>query len=139
VSILPPITKQSGTALITNPNRVQGTSQAIEDAACLAELLDRIEDRSQIAEALNLFQRLRQPRCNEIARRAQEVGRVWTLTDGDAQEERDRQLREQEDCEYSNPFSNEGVREVLYKYDMAKDVSDEWERAMSLKMKAPEH
>jgi salicylate hydroxylase len=122
-----------------NPNRVQGTSQAIEDAAYLAELFDKIEDRSQIAEVLDLFQRLRQPRCNEIARRAQEVGRVWTLTDGDAQEERDRQLREQDDCEYSNPFSNTKVRELLYQYDMARDVSDEWELAMSRKMKTREH
>jgi hypothetical protein len=48
-------------------------------------------------------------------------------------------LREQDDCEYSNPFSNTKVRELLYQYDMARDVSDEWELAMSRKMKTREH
>jgi len=110
--------------------RVQGASQCIEDAAYLAELFGRVKHRSQITYALDLFQRLRQPLCSEIARRAEQVGKVWALMDGPAQQEREREIRENGDCEYSNPYSHPNVQQLLYEYDPVRDVNVAWESQM---------
>jgi hypothetical protein len=61
--------------------KVQGAAQAIENAACLAELFGKVERCSQILDTLIIFQALRQARCLEISRRAEKVGQTWTLPD----------------------------------------------------------
>ncbi|KAF2676552.1 FAD/NAD(P)-binding domain-containing protein, partial [Lentithecium fluviatile CBS 122367] len=110
------------------PHLVQGASQAIEDAACLAELFGKVQHRNQIPDALKMFQDLRQARCLGISRRAEKVGRFWTLGDGPYQQERDRQLKEHQPFDgYPNPFSDPNLQKWLYDYDIAKAVSEAWE------------
>lgn len=111
---------------------MQGASQAIEDAACLAELFGKVQHRSQVPDALTIFQDLRQTRCLEISRHAEKVGRVWTFPDGPHQQERDRQLKEHQPFEgYPNPFSDTYLHKWLYDYDVTEAVGEAWERYTS--------
>lgn len=108
---------------------MQGAAQGIEDAACLAELFGHVRSRSQIPDALGVFQDIRQARCQDIARRAAEAAEVWALTDGPAQQQRDREMLEDEPFDgYPNPFSDPKLQESLYGYDVAKAAREAWEK-----------
>jgi salicylate hydroxylase len=108
---------------------VQGASQAIEDAAYLAELFAKIQHNNQIPDALTIFQDLRQARCQEISRRSEKVGRVWTYVDGPYQQERDRQLKEHDPFDgFPNPFADIHLQEWLYGHDIAKTASNAWQK-----------
>ena len=107
---------------------MQGASQAIEDAACLAELFGKVQCRNQISDALTIFQDLRQTRCLEISKRAEKAGRVWTYEDGPYQQERDRQLKEHQPFDgYPNPFSDTLLQKWLYDYDIGQAITEAWE------------
>jgi salicylate hydroxylase len=98
----------------------------------LAELFGNVHRRSQIPDALTIFQDLRQTRCLDISRRADKAGRIWTFRDGPYQHERDRQLKERPPFEgYPNPFSDTHLQKWLYDYDIAKTVRAAWEKYTS--------
>lgn len=79
------------------PHTGQGGGMAIEDAATIAELLDRYDPSDpsspSLLELLNLYQKLREPRVRLIQAKALARKNGMMLPDGPAQRERDEKFR----------------------------------------------
>lgn len=109
--------------------RAQGAAQAVEDGAVLGALFERIERRSQIADVLLIYERLRKGRTTRIVRGSTATGHIFHLEDGEQQQERDRQLTEQEPCEnYPNRWADPVFRNWLFGYDADREVEIAWGR-----------
>ncbi|OQU95215.1 FAD binding domain-containing protein [Cladophialophora immunda] len=59
------------------PSAAQGAGMGIEDGACIAELLARLTDRSQIPAALKAFEKLRLPRCTFVVDSGRQNAKKW--------------------------------------------------------------
>ncbi|ANS67691.1 salicylate 1-monooxygenase [Streptomyces lincolnensis] len=71
------------------PFLAQGANQAVEDAAVLADCLIRT---SELPAALGRYEMQRLPRANEVQRRARANNDRLHLADGEARQQRDREL-----------------------------------------------
>jgi salicylate hydroxylase len=101
----------------------------MEDAECLAELFDHVDNQDRISDLLNIFQDVRQERCFKIAKRAKEYGQVLVYQDGPYQQERDRQLREHDTFDgYPNPFLDVRLQDWVHNYDVAQAAREALER-----------
>jgi salicylate hydroxylase len=104
----------------------------MEDAECLAELFDHIDNLDQVPDVLRVFQDLRQERCFKIAKCAKEYGQVLVYQDGPYQQERDRQLREHDTFDgYPNPFLDVRLQDWVHNYDVAqaaREANETYER-----------
>ena len=56
---------------------------AIEDAAALAEYLDRITDATNISKGLRAFETVQKPHTPLISKYVQMDGGMWILPDGE--------------------------------------------------------
>lgn len=63
------------------PSAAQGAGMSIEDGVCVAELLARITDRSQIPRALKAYQELRLPRCTFVVESGRQNSAKWHKED----------------------------------------------------------
>jgi salicylate hydroxylase len=66
---------------------------ALEDAATLAECLERAEISEDIPVVLKAFQEIREPRCKLVQEWAATKGKRATIPDGPEQEERDKNFK----------------------------------------------
>jgi salicylate hydroxylase len=66
---------------------------ALEDAATLAECLERAKTTKDISKVLKAFQEIREPRCKLVQEWSVMKGKRATLPDGPEQEERDKKLK----------------------------------------------
>lgn len=66
---------------------------AIEDAATLAECLERVKTADGISNVLKAFQEIRGPRCKLVQEWSIIKGKRATLPDGTEQENRDQKLK----------------------------------------------
>ena len=109
--------------------RAQGAAQAVEDGAVLGALFERIERRSQIADVLLIYERLRKGRTTRIVRGSTALWKLFNLYDGAQQQERDRQLTEQEPCEnFPNRWADPVFQSWLFGYDADREVEIAWGR-----------
>ncbi|OAP55113.1 hypothetical protein AYL99_10813 [Fonsecaea erecta] len=76
------------------PHLAQGAAMALEDAAALAECVDRAADRTDLPVLMGHFQDIRRDRCYRIQREARELGEMWHIPDGPEQERRDQDMRQ---------------------------------------------
>ena len=58
------------------PYLAQGANSSIEDGAVIGLLLGKITSKSQLPQALRLYQAIRKPRGEEIARESLKIVRV---------------------------------------------------------------
>jgi salicylate hydroxylase len=65
----------------------------LEDAASLAECLDRIRDTSHIHQALLAFEAIRKPRTTLVSSLGQRNSNYWQLPDGEEQQRRDEKVK----------------------------------------------
>ena len=65
----------------------------LEDAATLAECLERAENPQDIPQMLKALQEIRQPRCKRVQEWSGKKGQRATLPDGPEQEKRDEDLK----------------------------------------------
>lgn len=109
--------------------RAQGAAQAVEDGAVLAALFARIERRSQIADVLLIYERLRKERTTRIVKGSTALRGILHMEDGEQQQERDRQLMELEPCEnYPNRWADPVFQNWLFRYDADREVEIAWRR-----------
>lgn len=109
--------------------RAQGAAQAVEDGAVLAALFERIEGRSQIADVLRIYERLRKERTTRIVKGSTAVREIFHMEDGEQQQERDRQLTKLEPCEdYPNRWADPVFQNWLFRYDADREVESAWRR-----------
>lgn len=107
----------------------QGAAQAVEDGAVLGALFERIESRSQIADVLTMYERLRKDRTTRIVKGSTALRDIFHMVDGPRQEERDRQLTEHEPFEgYPNRWADPVFQEWLFGYDSFAEVARAWKR-----------
>ena len=95
---------------------------AVEDAALLAYLLSKIQDKAEIPDALRTHERLRVPRTTRVKQEALRNCELWHLPDGEKQRRRDAEgLRAFLDGPTSDSpyiFSHQEGRKWLYQYDV---------------------
>ncbi|CAM1506026.1 Fc.00g056670.m01.CDS01 [Cosmosporella sp. VM-42] len=112
------------------PFLAQGAAQAIEDGACLAECLGRVQDRADLPDLLLNYETIRKPRAERVQHGTRDSSIVWHLDDGPEQDARDRafatmasEIRDVEvekALEKANPNSLSSTRfqEWLFGYDV---------------------
>lgn len=109
----------------TNSYRAQGAAQCIEDAALLGKLSSGIRGPRDMGRILRRFHEGRRERVGAIARRSLEIGRIWSLSEGPEQEERDRSFQEGQDGydgAFPNPFSDTKLTGWLYGADILAEA-----------------
>ena len=111
------------------PHSAQGAAQAIEDAAVLGALLARLEDKSQIKDVLRLYESIRKPRTTKVIAGSDARRKVYQLRDGDAQQERDQQLRQKSPFEgYPKCIADPDFQSWLLDYDAEVEVEKAWQQ-----------
>lgn len=114
----------------TVPFLAQGASMSIEDGACLAECLNRVQEVADIPHYLLAFERLRKARCEQIQAGSRANGKVWHLPDGPDQQARDTAYKghgsttasngtlSKSEAKNPNPWSDENFQPWLFGYDV---------------------
>ncbi|GEQ72766.1 hypothetical protein JCM33374_g6454 [Metschnikowia sp. JCM 33374] len=131
---LPTWTHERGNVIIlgdashaTLPYLASGASQALEDAAVVAGLLARIEDKSQIHDALKITEKLRKWRSTQIVQGSTNCRDIFHLHDGEDQIRRDAELTEglpQLGC--PNRWADKKFRDFLFDYDAFAEAERGW-------------
>ncbi|KUJ19349.1 FAD dependent oxidoreductase [Mollisia scopiformis] len=95
------------------PYLAQGAAQAVEDGAVLGALFSRCESREDVFDVLGVYEELRMPRANMVARVSREkVGMRW-----------------RDSGEGSlNPWANLNFQKELFGYDVEGEVDNTWNR-----------
>lgn len=108
------------------PNSAQGAAQAVEDGAILGALFKHIQYKSEIRDKLIVYEQLRRPRSTRIVEESIVNGGILHMQDGEAQRERDRQLRYDAPFEgYPNRWADPVFQKWLFGYDVFAEVDEE--------------
>jgi len=114
----------------TLPYLAQGAAQAVEDAAVLGHLFEKIQHKHQLPDLLAIYEAVRKPRTTRVVQGSSHLGaKIFHLHDGPRQRERDRQLREFQDAPfegYQNRWRDPTFQKFLFDYDARQVVEDAW-------------
>ena len=72
------------------PNAGQGAGMGIEDAAALTMCLARAETKKDFPKVFRAFEKIRKPRAESVSNFARMGSEVWTFSDGEKQQGRDK-------------------------------------------------
>ncbi|KAH6693288.1 salicylate hydroxylase [Verticillium dahliae] len=114
----------------TLPHVAQGAAMAIEDAACLAEIvslgLGTGFDSETIPRSLKAYERLRKPRTSNIVDLAAVSARSLHLQDGEAKKERDRQFAaaKTKGAPVPDKWVSPEVQQMVYGHDCVQDARE---------------
>ncbi|KAI9745685.1 MAG: hypothetical protein M1818_001219 [Claussenomyces sp. TS43310] len=75
------------------PYQGQGAAMGVEDGAALAETLERATSAADIKRVLPAFEKIRKPRAELIASASAMLGKMWQMSDGEAQQQRDERMK----------------------------------------------
>jgi salicylate hydroxylase len=107
--------------------RAQGAAQALEDAAVLGALFAKAQNKDEIKDALDIYERLRKPRTSRVVQESSRYGAVMHLPDGEGQIERDRQMTDHEPFEgYPNRWADPVFQNYLFGYDADAVAAEAW-------------
>ncbi|KAL8950946.1 MAG: hypothetical protein Q9222_003036, partial [Ikaeria aurantiellina] len=113
----------------TLPYLAQGAAQAIEDGAVLGHLLSYLEKSAQLPDILRLYEYLRKHRTTTIVSGSTALRDIFHMPDGPEQQERDRQLTQEEPFEgYPNPWADPVFQPYLFDYDAYREVDEAWRK-----------
>ncbi|KAM0331288.1 hypothetical protein ACHAQA_002958 [Verticillium albo-atrum] len=118
----------------TLPHLSQGAAMAIEDAACLAEVVSLIPgtgvDHEAIARALKVYERLRKQRTTTLVDLAAASARALHLGEGEAKKERDRQFEaaKTKGAPLPDRWASPEVQRMIYEHDCVQDARSKFER-----------
>ena len=109
-------------------DRGQGAAMAFEDAAVLGTLLSNIQHKSQLADILSMYERIRKPRTMALRDRSRAMRDVYAFNDGPLQQERDRQLQEHAPFDgYPNFLADPIFQKSLFSYNAVAEAERAWE------------
>lgn len=112
----------------TLPYLAQGAAMAIEDGAVLGALMDKIETKAQLRDVLVIYEKLRKERSTRVVKSSTANREIFHLHDGDRQEERDRQLLEEEPFDgFPNRWADPVFQPWLFGYDALQEVDEAWQ------------
>ncbi|OAR02357.1 hypothetical protein LLEC1_02451 [Akanthomyces lecanii] len=117
------------------PYMSQGAAMAVEDAAALAEALGLIGDKSQIRQAVDIYESKRMKRAYGMQSASLVNGKLWHFADGSEQEARDKGMRA-EVCgtyfsESTNQWSDPVTQNWTYGYDAVRAIQEAWDLGAS--------
>jgi salicylate hydroxylase len=108
------------------PYLAQGANSAVEDGAVLGLLLGHMQTRSQLPQALRMYQQLRKARGEAIVRETFEQRKSFHMPDGPAQQARDQiflsQLGKPLKGAFPSRWTCPEVQPWLYGYDAFEEV-----------------
>ena len=108
---------------------------AVEDGAALAEILNKINSKDQIHDALRIFENVRILRTSQMQEASLINGKLWHFADGPEQEARDEAMRPEVEgrhyIESPNQWSDPVTQSWAYGYDAEKEVADAWNTHVS--------
>ena len=107
--------------------RAQGAAQAVEDGAVIGALFAKAQDKDEIKDALNIYERLRKSRTSRVVQESSRYGAVMHLPDSEEQRERDRQMTDNEPFEgYPNRWADPVFQNYLFGYDADAVAVEAW-------------
>ena len=117
----------------TLPHLAQGAAQAIEDAAVLGVVLEKLPDTSaeSINKALRVYEQLRKERAETLVELAAASGRSMHLGDGEAKKQRDEQfkaLNEGKGGPVPDRWADAEVQKMIYGTDVVKVAEQDFEK-----------
>ncbi|KAJ5577538.1 uncharacterized protein N7459_006502 [Penicillium hispanicum] len=114
------------------PYMSQGAAIAVEDGVALAHCISKVEAKSQIQNALNLFANVRQERAGLMQQASLLNGKLWHFPDGPLQHARDAAMQpEVEGRPFShspNQWSDPATQMWCYAYDAEREIDKEWDK-----------
>ncbi|SGZ53569.1 CIC11C00000001199 [Sungouiella intermedia] len=111
----------------TLPYLASGASQALEDAAVLAGLLARVEDKSQIHDVLKITENLRKWRSTQVVQGSTNCRNIYHLPDGPEQVARDEALKaDPPTVGCPNRWADPKFRDFLFDYDAFAEAERGW-------------
>ncbi|KIW96495.1 uncharacterized protein Z519_03564 [Cladophialophora bantiana CBS 173.52] len=110
------------------PYLAQGANSSIEDGAVLGRLLSYVTSKEQLPSAITLYEHLRKPRSERIARETFHQREEFHMPDGPEQQERDKLFESQLGKEISGKFPSRWtcpeVQPWLYGYDAYREADE---------------
>jgi salicylate hydroxylase len=105
----------------------QGAAQAIEDGAVLGALFEKVQRESQLQDLLIIYESVRKARTTQIVQGSTALRDIFHMHDGPRQQERDRQLLEQEPFEgFPNRWADPVFQELMFGYDAYPEAYRAW-------------
>jgi salicylate hydroxylase len=116
----------------TLPHLNQGAAQAMEDAAVLAVVLEKMPDQKPETsrKALLVYQEVRKERAETLVSLAAASGRALHLGEGKAKEERDAQFEALKSGKGTVPdkWADADVQKNIYGHDCVKVADEEFDK-----------
>ncbi|OQU96450.1 FAD binding domain-containing protein [Cladophialophora immunda] len=110
------------------PYLAQGANSSIEDGGVLGRLLSHVGSKEQLSWAITLYERLRKPRSERIARETFHQREAFHMPDGPEQQARDKLFESQLGQEISGKFPSRWtcpeVQPWLYGYDAYREADE---------------
>lgn len=109
----------------------QGAAQALEDGAVLGALFEKIQRKTQLPDLLVIFEAIRKARTTRVVTGSTGLRDIFHMHDGPRQQERDRQLLEQEPFEgFPNRWADPIFQRFLFGYDSYDEADQAWRTYM---------
>ncbi|KAL2837449.1 hypothetical protein BJX68DRAFT_280196 [Aspergillus pseudodeflectus] len=114
------------------PYMSQGAAMAVEDGVALARALGNISSKTDIAQALEVFEEVRAGRTRMMQGASLLNGQLWHFPDGPLQQARDEAMRpETQGIPFShspNQWSDPATQMWAYGYDTEKEIDEAFRR-----------
>ncbi|KAF2140958.1 uncharacterized protein K452DRAFT_359381 [Aplosporella prunicola CBS 121167] len=112
------------------PYMSQGAAIAVEDAGCLATLLSLIRSTAELPAALEVFEKIRIPRANQMQEASAVNSKLWHFADGPEQKARDEAMRPEVEGRHflqsPNQWSDPVTQAWCYGYDAEEEARKAW-------------
>ena len=113
----------------TLPYLAQGAAMAVEDGAVLGHLFSRATHPSQLKDLLLIYEKIRKARTTKVVQTSSLMRDVYHCRDGDVQQERDRQLRDEQPFEdFPNPWADPNLQRFLFGYGAYEEAEQAWKK-----------
>ncbi|KUL85984.1 hypothetical protein ZTR_06536 [Talaromyces verruculosus] len=121
------------------PYMSQGAAMAVEDGVGLARALSKMTSPDQLSDCLQIFERVRCIRSNQMQEASLLNGRLWHFPDGPLQQARDaameREVKGVPFVHSPNQWSDPATQMWCYGYDTEGEIDKAWEMAEPKKLK----
>jgi salicylate hydroxylase len=95
-------------------------------------LFEKISHHEQLRDIVTIYEAIRKPRASAIVKGSTACQAVYHMHDGPLQEERDRQLLEEEPFEgYPNRWKDPTFQRYLYAYNAFDEADKAWMKYLS--------
>jgi salicylate hydroxylase len=110
-----------------------GAAMAVEDGVGLARALSKMTSPNQLSDCLQIFERVRCLRSNQMQEASLLNGRLWHFPDGPVQQARDaameREVKGVPFVHSPNQWSDPATQMWCYGYNTEAEIDKAWEKA----------